>query len=218
MDVIEVGDQYYIHAKSSMADDRTRVLKHGDTFAVFDRYGDIQPVGMGEQGIFHQGTRFLSRLILNLDGKRPLLLSSTVREDNVLLAVDLTNLDVSVDGQVVLPRGSLHLYRSKFLWQGVCYERLRIRNYGLYPVDVSLSVRFESDFADIFEVRGQKREKRGRMLDSAVESCCVVLAYEGLDGMIRRTRVSCAPDPRELTLGSMVMDVHLEPRQETGRT
>lgn len=49
MDVIEVGDQYYILAKSSMADDRTRVLKHGEAFAVFDRYGDIQPVGMGEQ-------------------------------------------------------------------------------------------------------------------------------------------------------------------------
>src|SRR5438067_1387550 len=61
VDVIEVDSQYYILAKSSMADDRTRVLKHGDAFAVFDRYGDIQPVGMGEQGVYQRGTRFLSR-------------------------------------------------------------------------------------------------------------------------------------------------------------
>src|SRR5262245_37714301 len=216
MDVIEVDDQYYILAKSSLADDRTRVLKEGETFAVFDRYGDIQPVGMGEQGIFHQGTRFLSRLILNLYGKRPLLLSSTVREDNVLLAVDLTNPDVSVDDQVILHRGCLHLYRSKFLCEGICYERLRIRNYGLQPVAVSLSVRFESDFADIFEVRGQKREKRGRMLDCSIESGCIALAYEGLDGIVRRTRVACAPEPREITQGAMLIDVHLEPREETG--
>ena len=94
MDVIEVDDQYYILAKSSLADDRTLVLKHGDAFAVFDRYGDIQPVGLGEQGLYRDGTRFLSRLVLNLGGMRPMLLSSTVREDNVLLAVDLTNPDV----------------------------------------------------------------------------------------------------------------------------
>src|SRR5579862_927551 len=97
MEVIEVGDQYYILAKSALADDRTHVLKHGDTFAIFDRYGDIQPVGLGEQGIFHGGTRFLSKLVLQIAGKRPMLLSSTIREDNLLLSIDLSNPDL-VDG------------------------------------------------------------------------------------------------------------------------
>ena len=88
-DVIEVGNDFYIRAKSSLADDRTLVLLHNDTFAVFDRYGDIQPVGMGQQGIFHQETRYLSRLELRIGGRRPLLLSSTTREDNVMLSVDV---------------------------------------------------------------------------------------------------------------------------------
>ena len=48
-EIISVNDQYYILASSSMADNRTRVLKHGETFGVFDRYGDIQPVGRGTQ-------------------------------------------------------------------------------------------------------------------------------------------------------------------------
>src|SRR5262249_16132527 len=133
----------------------------------------------------------------------------------VLLAVDLTNLDMYVDGQVILPRGSLHLYRSKFLWDGICHERVRIRNYGLYRVDISLSMRFESDFADIFEVPGQKREKRGAPLDPAVESSCAVLAYKGLDGVIRRSRIECSPAPTEFTGGSLIMHLHLDPRQET---
>src|SRR5579871_1197934 len=93
-DFIEVGDQFYIRAQSSLADDRTRVLLHGDTFAVFDRYGDIQPVGAGRQGIFHEETRYLSRLELRIGELRPLLLSSTIREDNVLFAIDLTNPDM----------------------------------------------------------------------------------------------------------------------------
>ena len=32
-----------ILAASSLADERTRVLKHGDTFTIFDHYGDISP-------------------------------------------------------------------------------------------------------------------------------------------------------------------------------
>ena len=60
-DLIRVEDRFYILASSSRVDDRTRVLKHGDTFAVLDRFGDIAPVGLGELGLYHQDTRFLSR-------------------------------------------------------------------------------------------------------------------------------------------------------------
>jgi hypothetical protein len=72
-DVIEVGQHFYIRASSSLADDRTRVLLNGDTFAVFDRGGDVQPVGFGQQGIFHKETRHLSRLEMHFSGERPLL-------------------------------------------------------------------------------------------------------------------------------------------------
>src|SRR5579864_6676865 len=111
-DVIEVGDQFYIRAQSSLADDRTLVLLCGDTFAVFDRYGDIQPVGNAQQGIFYRETRHLSRLDIRISGVRPLLLSSTVREDNVLLAVDLSNPDMTLPSGVQLMRGTLHIYRT----------------------------------------------------------------------------------------------------------
>ena len=40
-DVIEINNQFYILAESSLADDRAFVLKSGDTFALFDHYGDI---------------------------------------------------------------------------------------------------------------------------------------------------------------------------------
>src|SRR5206468_4324067 len=83
---------------SPRVDVRTRVLKDGETFAVFDRYGDLQPVGLGEQGLYHDGTRFLSRLELRVFGRRPLLLSSTVKDDNILLTVDLANPDFACEG------------------------------------------------------------------------------------------------------------------------
>ena len=113
--VSRVKDQFYILAAPSLTDHRTLVLKHNELFGVFDRYGDIYSFGSGEQGLYYEGTRFLSQMVLKLGQDRPFLLSSTVTEDNGLIAVDLTNQDISIDGQVVMPRGTLHLFRTKLL-------------------------------------------------------------------------------------------------------
>jgi glycogen debranching enzyme len=212
--IICIEDRFYIPATSTMADDRTRVLKHGETFAVFDRFGDIQQIGKKSQGLFHEGTRFLSQLELRLGHERPVLLSSTVKEDNALLAVDLTNPDICVDGQVVVPRGSLHLFRAIFLWQGVCYEHLRITNYGLAPIDIMPTFRFDADFADIFEVRGTKRERRGRRLNDLVRIDSAQLVYEGLDNLTRRTRVQASPRPIRMSSTQAAYETRLQPKEE----
>ena len=161
LDESSVTQHFYISTESAPADDRTRVLKHGKTFAVFDRYGDIAEVGLKEQGIFCEGTRFLSQFEFQLARARPLLLSSTVKADNSLFAADLTNVDISRGGEVVVPRGTLHVLRTKFLWHGACYEQFQVVNYGPVPVDLPFRLRFAADFADIFEVRGITREKEG---------------------------------------------------------
>src|SRR4026208_1791179 len=99
---IRVQDQYYILATSARVDDRTRVLKHDETFAVLDRAGSIRPFGLGEQGIYHEGTRFVSRLELTLNERRPMLLGSMVPENNSVLSVDLTNPDIPMGEGILL--------------------------------------------------------------------------------------------------------------------
>ena len=138
-DVIRLSDQFYIIAESDRAAVPTRVLKQGETFAVFDRYGDICPVGLAENGLYHEGTRYLSHLSLLIGGERPLLLSSAIKADNALVAVDLTNLDVANDGgggdaHIAIPRGTLHVSRVLVLWEGICYERLQVRNYSTIAI------------------------------------------------------------------------------------
>jgi len=189
------NDQFDIIASSSMADDHIKVLKQGDTFGVFDRDGDIRCFKLGPQGLYHEGTRFLSRFELTLNGEAPLLLSSTVKEDNVLLNIDLTNPDLTQEGQVAIPRGSLHLSRARFLWQGHCFERLRIHNYSLLPMPVRLALTVDADFADLFEVRGKKRERRGRRLETIKSKEGLSLGYEGLDHVNRRLTIHCVPAP-----------------------
>ena len=159
-EIIQVQDQFYILASAARLGEHTRVLKHGETFAVFDRAGDMHRIGRGEQGLYHEGTRYLSRLELRLLGHRPLLLSSTVRQDNAMLEVDLTNPDIAVDGQITLPRRpgariSLLLSLERGLLRAVASG-----NYALRSVELSFDVLFEADFADIFEVRGMVRAPR----------------------------------------------------------
>lgn len=186
-EVIRVQGRYYILASSALADDRVRILKHGETFAVFDRAGDVHPLRFGEQGLYHEGTRHLSRLELRVERLRPFLLSSSVLEDNTLLAVDLTNADVLTPGRVPVPRNTLHVLRTKFLHDRVCHERLRVVNFGLEPLEVELSLAFDADFADIFEVRGTARARRGVRLPDRLRRDGVDLSYRGLDGVVRRT-------------------------------
>lgn len=216
--IIRVKDQFYIHAESSLVDDRTRVLKHGESFAVFDRYGDIQPVEAFTHGLYHEGTRYLSHLELFLGEERPMFLSSTVKEDNAALTVDLTNLDVSENGRIVLRRGTVHILRSRFLWEGVCYEQVRLVHYGLDVIELDLKFRFDADFADIFEVRGTTRAKKGRRLPSTVTASDVTLDYEGLDGVVRRTRVQWDPTPDRLTETEAVFTRRLAPKEEVTLT
>src|SRR5215470_17455155 len=133
-EVIQFHDQYYILATASRPGERRAVLQHGDTFAVFDLYGDIGVLGPGEQGLYHEGTRYLSRFRLRLNGDRPLLLSARVKDDNELFGADLTNGDMPLVGGKSLARDIVHVFRARFIWDGTCHERVRLCNYGREPV------------------------------------------------------------------------------------
>jgi glycogen debranching enzyme len=211
-EVIRVQDNFYILATSSLAAERPLVLKQGETFALFDRQGDVTRLGLGEQGVYVDDTRYLSRLELRLGDARPMFLSSTVRDGNDLLLADHTNPDIVLDDGVVLQRGTLHIHRSKFLWRTACYERIRVSNHGLDPVRLALALSFDSDYVDIFEVRGTRRERRGTMLEPRLSRSSVVLGYRGLDAVVRQTRIDFDPPPRELSASRARFDVRLDPQ------
>jgi glycogen debranching enzyme len=217
-DIIEIENQYYIRAQSSLADNRTRVLMRGDAFGIFDRHGDLHPLGLNEQGLFYREARHLSKSVLRLADTRLLLLSSTVRDDNALLAVDLTNPDLDLPSGETLLRGALHIYRTKFLWKSACQELIEIHNYDLASASVELLLEFAADFADIFEVRGHKRRKHGRLLEPQVDGSSVTLAYEGLDGLVRTTKLECVGAAAQVAANEMRIPIALGPRERTAFT
>ncbi|HEX5474720.1 MAG TPA: amylo-alpha-1,6-glucosidase [Vicinamibacterales bacterium] len=212
-DITQTEDQYHILATGAGAPGTSAVLKHGDTFAVFDGLGDIVAAGRGEQGLYHDGTRFLSSYQLRLDRNRPLLLSSRVNADNSMFGADLTNADITEGEMPPLAHDVVHLYRSRFLWNGAVYERLRLVSYETRPVTLRLSYEFGSDFVDIFEVRGTEREQRGTTLPPRVSPHSVELSYRGLDRVIRQTRIEWDVPPATAGERSATWNISLAPHE-----
>ncbi len=213
-ELIQVEDNWYVRATSARADDRPRVLKQGETFGIFDRSGDISTIGLGEEGLYHQGTRFLSGMKLKINGARSLVLNSAVRKDNSLLMVDLTTPDLYDAAKLSIHKDTLHIFRAKLLWEGAQYEHIRLVNYGDHPMSLRISVLFEADYADIFEVRGIRRAVRGNCLPARRLGRELVLAYRGLDHVSRHTRIIASVDPDPGAGTRLYFSLVLGPRDE----
>jgi glycogen debranching enzyme len=202
----------------SLAASSRRTLKHGDSFAMFDEFGDVVEVEHSPAGLFHFDTRFLSRLLFTLEGHRPLILSSTVQPDNLTLDVDLTNPDMFRGDRLVLAKDTVHVARAKFLWQASCHELFTITNYADRRMRVRFALEFAADFADLFEIRGYLRTRRGAVASEQRGPAEVAFAYRSLDGVPRETRVrfDAAPAALSTSRAEFELDIDARARRSVG--
>ena len=118
-------------------------ILEGSTFCICDERGDIADP---TSGFFAHDTRFLSQLVLKIDGSRPLLLSSG-RVEHFAAAFYLRN--STVNG---LPHDALSISRERFVGTGM-QERVAVRNETMERLDFELSLELAADFADIISVK-----------------------------------------------------------------
>ncbi len=203
---------FYIPARGPISRPR-RTLKHNDAFAVLDNHGDIGASPGGVDGLFHLDTRYLSHLELLLNGAQPLLLGSNLNNDDLSLYVDLTNPDIYYDDEIALHKDMIHIARATYLRDGVLRERLAVTNHSEAVVSLTLSMTFDSDFADLFEVRGMRRPRRGAIRREVRGTGDVVLSYAGLDGVVRESALCFEPTPTTLRAGAASYALNLEPGQ-----
>lgn len=206
-------DQFYVLATHSLTEERTFTLKHNDTFAIFNKYGDVLSFNKSTHGIFHKGTRFLSDFRFSIEGRKPLYLSSDIKEGNEMLTVDLTNPDIKSGDELRLEKGLVHIMRKKVLWDGIFYEQILFNNYGLGKLEFNLSFSFDADFSDIFEVRGTERPRRGTRLPPVIEKNRITIKYKGLDNLERHTQILLSPDPDVINVSQVSYHVKLAPSQ-----
>ncbi len=207
--------EYHIEAQTSLVERSLRTLKHGDAFAVLDAYGDIGGVETSAEGLFFRDMRHLSRFQFWFAGRRPLLLSSVIQDDNAALSVDLTNPDIESSAAVAIHRDTIAFERLKFLWDDACYERIALRNFDTDEHRFQVGFNFDADFKDLFEVRGVDRIRRGSVSSKILAPGTLELSYVGLDGATRTTRLDFSPPPRVLEPRRAIFDVTIPGRGQT---
>ena len=194
---------------------RSWVLRHADTFALFNQAGEIPQIAQAPCGLFHGGTRFLSGLTLEIEGHTPLLLRAAFSDADDSLAFTYTNPMMRRDGSAPIAPCTLFLAVRRFVWEGTCFQELRATNYGLIDLHTTLTFRFAADYADLFEIGGPARPNRGRDLPPDLAHDRVIFGYLGLDGILRHTALEFLPAADELSASACRVDLHLRSRQET---
>jgi len=174
----------------------TLTVKDDDLFLVTDTLGNISGCQSNDStvsmGLFCGDTRYLSRLELQIEGRSPVLLSSTADKGFSLSAL-CTN--PTIDDRL---KGDTLGIRRELVLNGALFEEIEISNYSTTTVSFELTLSFDADFLDLFEVRGFDRDKRGKLLrliapitDEANESVpeSLTLAYLGLDNLVMESRI-----------------------------
>lgn len=215
-EIIQLENKYYISVNSTYTDDRIKVLNHIDTFGIFDRWGDIKQLGEEIQGIYYNGMRFINNLEFRINDQRPLLLSSSIKEENEILSIDLTNPQIdNVATGISVPKDVLYIGRSKFIRNGSCFEQFKFHNYGNEPCEFEASFSISGDFKDIFEVRGIKRDKRGEIYETKhAGNNNILISYKGLDGVKRHTEIHFSEKPHTWDgYNKAIFRIKLEPQE-----
>jgi glycogen debranching enzyme len=210
VDRLVIDSEYSIRA-SEAADIPKLVLKHDGAFLVGDRLGDVPGLPDGAFGFYAEDTRFLRRLELRLDGRRPLLLNATIGGESGQSAIDLTNADVVERGRVVVPSRTFRVSRRLTVFHGRLYQVVVIESFARQAHEITLSWDFAADFVDVFEVRGHRRLERGTVQAPRLGPSAIELSYRGRDGVVRTTRLDFDPAPGHLEGARALYKLRLDP-------
>ena len=184
-------------------------IKEDDLFLYANELGQIPGAEDSALGLYYRDTRYLSRLELTIAGRQPVLLSASADRD-YSATVELTNLEARTTDGHTLPQASVHVRRTRFVSDRL-YELLRVRNYHQREIDLVVDLHFDSDFADLFEVRGTRRRRRGTRLAPKAEAGSLTLSYLGLDEIVRQTVVRFAEPPESIKQGRVRYRLRLAP-------
>lgn len=181
-------------------------IKEGDQFLYTDFQGNIMADNTCGLGYYARDTRFLSSWELYLNGRKPIPLSTSANRD-YMAHIELTNADIIENGELIIPQETINIKRLRVIGSGLM-ERVRLKNYNAFPVNLHLQAAFYADFADIFEVRGFQRRERGQLFKPKLSGDTLVLAYLGQDNILRQSRISFskAPDSWEATYNKVKVE------------
>jgi glycogen debranching enzyme len=172
----------------------------GNTFVVSDTRGDIEATPTDTTGLFSFDTRYLSKWVLTVNGQRlnPLSTDDLQYFETRFFLVPGTG-TIYVDAK-------LSVIRLRAVGDGF-HEELAILNHDEKPVDLTVRIDADSDFADLFEVKDAVG-KKGKYYHR-VEDGQLLLGYSR-ETFNRETAISSSA-PGQVDENGLTFTIHIEP-------
>ena len=180
-----------------MPDDVTLNVLDGNTFVVGDRLGDVSAEGAREHGFFSEDTRFVSRWVLRVDGAP--LMSLGLDQDAHYAAQFFLTPRVGPGSEA--PCSVMRRRLVDRVW----IEEITVVNHRHQGSRLRVELQVDSDFADLFEVKGGRVTSREVHWHKTARS----LELEYQRGKIRRSVTISSSQPAAVTRDGFTFDVSL---------
>ena len=209
----QIGEHQPHGEQIALADIRDAlVIKESDLFLMTDAEGNLPLDSKAGFGLYKGDTRYLSVYNFSLDRVRPTVLLSTA-ELGYSSEHHLTNPPMEDAHHKSIPMDSLDISRQRVIDRAL-REVIQVTNFNIFDVTVNLRFEFRADFADIFEVRGEKRGQRGKIATPDVRKDRIIFGYKGLDDVWRSTEIRFSVEPNQIWYNGALLTVTLR-HQET---
>ncbi|MBJ7596171.1 MAG: amylo-alpha-1,6-glucosidase [Candidatus Dormibacteraeota bacterium] len=185
-------------------------INQGSTFLVCATDSSIESLKGQGQGLYADDTRFLSRHRLRLNGQALSVVASSRLSYHharwTLMASEVASLDGNVSDVRVI------VTVDRVIGAQRLHEDLAVTAYGATPVLLLLEVILSSDFADLFEVRTERWQRRAS-LATTWHAQQLESRYRR-DGFVRRCLVrSDSAHPATYANGELHFPIDLQPNQ-----
>ena len=175
------------------------VMKKQDVFLMCDHGGGIPAGNRDGFGLYYRDCRFLDGYELTIAGEPPNSLVSDSGRGSIA-EFELTNPKLQVNGKSIQAQTfGIRIRRALDSTEHGLQDVITIVNYDVADHKLPLSLKFQSSFEDIFEIRGLHPRKTGRENRPKWQDGVFVLSYKGADGITRQLNVAINPKPQKTT-------------------
>ena len=186
------------------------VIKEGDVFFLSLPTGDVPLNNASGLGLYYHDCRYLNGYQFRINSKKPNSLLTTTFH-GFMAKLEFSNPSLEEDGKTV-PKQQIgiscrRVIDSKTL---ALHDTFAFRNFGLNTARFTVEFCFSSAFEDIFQIRGAKPEKRGKLHAPRWKDGSLQFRYDGADDIFRNLAIAFHPPCKPLKDAACCMDIFLK--------
>lgn len=190
------------------------VIKDEDVFFLTDTDGTV-PLEKGHGfGLYYHDCRYLNGYELRLAGRKPESLVWSA-EQGFMATLGLSNPDMMLEDGRLLHRHSAEIRWSRVLDSNrlALFDSITFNNLKFERIDFKVSLTFQSQFEDIFAIRGLLPQKHGRLHEPSWNKSALRFFYEGTDKLYRSLSVRFSLSPLQVSGTRAYFHLELGPKE-----